>query len=193
MTQDDCRNKFILSFDISQSRTGWAILDYCHSVLRYGAIQSNGSKIGVTHKSFPQVLLDFKEKVSLVIEECTSEFGQIDAFVVEDLNMKFNQSAKVLLHYHGACKLAIAEVGYDVGCYMVNNQSVKGYMGVKTRKSLFSQKLKDVSKKLGITPVKVQMVALINRDYPEIGITYKTHDEADAIAQAKYQLAKGKK
>ena len=137
MMSADWINKRYMSFDISQSRTAWVVM-LGKTVLGMGDIQSNGSKIGITQRMFPHVLLDFKDKINMAIENATSEYGKTDVFLVEDLNIKFNTSAKTLFHYHAATKIAIAEQGYDIGCEMINNQTVKSFMGVKTRKSLFS-------------------------------------------------------
>ncbi|MDD1468529.1 hypothetical protein MEO43_25380 [Dolichospermum sp. ST_sed5] len=178
----------IFSLDISQERTGWAYLED-DKVQDYGAITRENyfDKDAVTFNSseFGNMLAAYCQKVWQVFETCVSEFGEPSHFVVEDLNIRYIKAAKSLLQFQAAAKIAISQnTAGTTEIHMINNQTVKAFMGVRTLKKNMTKEVKALAKFHKVKEVKILMVDRIAELYPETNLHYKENDEADAIAQA---------
>jgi hypothetical protein len=168
----------VFSFDVSQDRTGWAILQGLR-VLECGSLTSRG-------ETLPVALINYLSDILKVLENVENKYGSIHFFAMEDMNMKarFN-SGKILTRYQTAAMMACATLDEALDVNLVNNASVKSLFKVISRKTSIPEEINKKVKELKnskVTAVKVQMVDAINKLYPELGLTYEQNDEADAIA-----------
>ena len=178
----------IFSLDISQERTGWAFL-HGSLVMGCGNIKRSDyfDKDAVTFNSpeFGNMLASYSKVVWDVFEQCIHNYGEPDYFVVEDLNIRYIKAAKSLLQFQAAAKIAISQAtSGSTDIYMINNQTVKAFMGVRTLKSNMLPRIKELAKLFKQKEVKILMVDEVNRKYPFLSLRYEQNDEADAIAQA---------
>lgn len=190
MIQENWKNKKVFALDISQERTGWALLEG-NKVVTYGCIYRPMGFDGVKFKdlNFGSLLLEYFYAVYNIL----SKFGgTFDYIVMEDLNIRFAPAAKILMQFQAAAKLAAAKFVNEI--YMINNVTVKGIFKIQRRKSLIPQKIKDTANLFKVKEVKIQMVQKINEMF-NTHLTYDENDEADAIALAYallHQMESGK-
>ena len=181
MTQQDWKNKNILGLDISQERTGWALLHYT-KIEKWGKIDRPPSFEGVKFKDaqFPFLLNAYFEKLSFQLCNLKEMVGHIDSVVMEDLNIRWATAAKILMQFQAVAKLAVVQqLHADV--YMVNNLTVKSVFKIQTKKHLINPEINDLAKTFKVKPVKIMMVQKINKIF-ETNFTYDQNDEADSIA-----------
>lgn len=181
MTQDNLLNKLIFSLDISQERTGWSLLRG-FNILKYGAVRSPKGVRGPTHPKFAELLCWYHDSIKELLENLDDEFKLDDIYVVvEDLNLRFNTSAKVLLQFQGAAKVALSE--WVDSIFPINNATVKAALKIQMKKKFFSPELKNMAKRENVKEVKILMVDKINKMY-KLNLKYQQNDEADSIAMA---------
>jgi hypothetical protein len=173
-----------MSLDVSQERTGWALLQGLE-VLEYGSIS-----IAPGSENFPSKLLSYQMQVKSILDTLHEEHGQIHCIVMEDMNMKTKFNAgKVLMQFQASAKIACALYDNEIDVNLVNNISVKSFFKVISRKTAIPESILSIKKGIRnakITPVKIQMVIAVNKCFPELKLTYEQNDEADAIGMAFY-------
>jgi Holliday junction resolvasome RuvABC endonuclease subunit len=168
----------ILALDVSKMRTGWAQL-VNSNVQVYGSFSPPKQLAEYTQSdpAFAKLLYWYYTEIKKLIRMSIP-----DIVVMEDLNIRFAPTAKVMLQFHSIAKLAsyIASSG-KCQLHLLNNRTVKSMFKVTTKKHLIPAEIKTLARKLKIPPVKVLMVNEINK-YCNLKLDYTENDEADAIA-----------
>lgn len=176
------KSLLVLAFDVSQERTGWALVAGM-KVLTWGHLERPLGFEGVSFKdpAFSEWLYWYYEEIRGIILVCR-DFGEIDYVVMEDLNTMWNKLAKILFQFQGAAKVVICKT-LGTGVHLVHNKTVKSFYKIQDKKNLISKEIKDKAKKCKLKTVKIEMVNAVNKIHgTKFG--YEENDEADAIGLA---------
>jgi len=176
------KNLLVLAFDVSQERTGWALVAGM-KVLTWGHLERPLGFKGVTFKdpTFSEWLHWYYEEIRSVILVCR-DFGEIDYVVMEDLNTMWNKLARILFQFQGAAKVVICKT-LGTGVHLVHNKTVKSFYKIQDKKNLISKDIIDKAKKYKQKTVKIGMVDAVNKIHGT-KFSYEENDEADAIGLA---------
>jgi Holliday junction resolvasome RuvABC endonuclease subunit len=192
MTQGNLKSDLVLGLDISSSRTGWALVRSTGEIEGYGII-TPFKAIKDKDPNFGVVLLAYASEIKRVLKGMETHYSQeIDYAVMEDLNIRFNSSNKILTNFQAAAKLACAIYNKSMPVYLVNNKTVKAFYKVNTFKAKFTEDTLLKAKRYQQKPVKILMVGAVNKIH-KLELTYAQNDEADAIATAVTYIHKNKK
>ena len=168
-----------MGFDISQERTGWCVMSE-GKLISWGNIKCPDmfKKTSFKTTNFSNWLNWYMLQVRGLVQTHKPEY-----VAMEDLNVRYVNTAKILLQFQAAGKIGIMQADPKIMLHMYNNITVKSNMGVITRKSKIDKDIVDRAKLYGQKAVKIQMVDIINDKY-DTEFTYEENDEADAIALA---------
>jgi Holliday junction resolvasome RuvABC endonuclease subunit len=193
----DLKNKelTVLAFDVSQERTGWALVRGMKALDWGNLIRPIGFK-AVTFKDseFTAWLCNYAAAIKEVINRCRDEGAVIDFVVMEDLNTMWNKLAKILFQFQAVAKLATYET-LGIGVNLVHNKTVKSFYKIQDKKNLISKDIIDKAKKYKQKTVKIGMVDAVNKIHGT-KFSYTENDEADAIGLAttfQFKLAQKKR
>lgn len=178
-------NIMVLGLDISKERTGFSILQG-RKVLWYNHFSCPKvfKKVRVKDEEFSHFLNYYYEKIKRVIQRCY--VSGMDYVAIEDLNIRFAGSAKVLLQLQAAAKIGICSAT-EGKCLpiMIHNKTVKSALSIPNNNS---PELKKIAKFNKVTPIKLKMVDAVNDKF-NLSLSYGENDEADSIALS-YTLLK---
>jgi Holliday junction resolvasome RuvABC endonuclease subunit len=164
----------MLGLDISYHRTGWAVTKG-FELIGYGHLvpPTQFKKVTFKDADFSDVLHWYMKEILGVCKAANPHF-----VAMEDLNVRFVNTAKVMMQIQAAAKIGVVSFGASVN--MINNKTVKSFWGVETRKKSIPKEIHDLAMKHKQKPVKIQMVDKVNRMFG-LDLTYEENDEADAI------------
>ncbi len=192
MIQESLKSDLVIGLDISETRTGWALIQSPDEILGYGVI-TPFKAIKDKDPFFGTVLLAYASEIKRILKNCEQISQQeIDFIVVEDLNIMFNKGNKMLTNFQSAAKLACAIYNKSMPVYLINNKTVKAFYKINTFKAKFTEDTLAKAKRYQQKPVKILMVEAINKNH-KLELTYAQNDEADAIATAITYIHKNKK
>lgn len=177
----------VLGIDVSKERTGWALVDD-YGIAHYGCIKcpSHWSNTKHNDPEFNDLLHWYYNEISCVYNKLDDRID-IVAVAMEDLNIQYAKTAKVMLQLQAAARLAITIASeQNTVINLVHNQTIKSMYKIrfdKVDKSTKNLKIKELAKINKVKEVKVLMVNSVNKVH-NLNLDYYQNDEADAIALA---------
>lgn len=169
----------VLGFDVSYRRTAWALLNGMEYV-EHGVIELGDEYKKVTFKDakFSQAISAISATTEMVCKSLKPDF-----VVLEDMNIRFLNSGKVLMQAGAAVKVGIVRANSNQVIHLINNKTIKSFFGIPSRNKDFPKDVVSLSNNINIPPWKIMIVDIVNEMY-DLNFNYEENDEADAISLA---------
>jgi Holliday junction resolvasome RuvABC endonuclease subunit len=183
MANKDISEISCLGFDTAKFHTGWALVKGM-KVLAGGYLHcpDEFKRITVGDPEFSGLLSWLKTESYKLVKRFEPDF-----VAMEDLNIRFAPTAKVMNQLQAAVKIGVYEYGNHVTpVNTYHNQTIKSRFKIRYDKNHRDKRVEQLAKenkKYEASPVKILMVEAINNIFG-LHLTYSYHDVADAVALA---------
>jgi len=172
----------VFGIDASYRRTGWAVMDG-GKLIDYGSIKPPSRYDKVTFKDplFSEYLHWYSKTIEFLVADANPS-----VVAMEDINIRFLASGKVLQQMQAAAKIGVINTNICkliknfTGIMLIHNTTIKSQLGIIYRKKDLPKKIVEKAKECKIPAVKLQMIDIVNSEFG-INLGYWQQDEADAI------------
>jgi Holliday junction resolvasome RuvABC endonuclease subunit len=177
---------YVMGLDVSKERTGWAIISgmKCHAI---GCIHCPKVWQKTKHNDpeFNDLLFWYEKQIEYLIKRYLKTGLELKCIAMEDLNIQYAKTAKVMLQFQAAARLGVMRGSEEaLPIELIHNQTVKSAFKIRVdKKDIGYQDIIMVAKSHKVKEVKILMVDAINGIF-DLKLDYSQNDEADAIALA---------